>query len=129
MRICLPVTANQGLNSELSAHFGSAPFFLMIDDDFETPTVVDNPNRIHAQGQCNPLAALDGKSVQAVITGGIGRGALMKLNAAGIRVYRGTAQSIEANLAEFKAGRLEELSLNETCAGHSHGPHGCGHNH
>ena len=127
MTLCIPVTTSQGLASEVSAHFGSAPFFLLFDDTLETPTVVENPNRVHAQGQCNPLAALDGKTVQAVITGGIGRGALLKLQAAGIRVYRGAAPTAGEAIAQFKAGTLTELPLEQTCQGH--GPGGCGHHH
>jgi predicted Fe-Mo cluster-binding NifX family protein len=79
---------------------------------------------IHAHGACNPIMALGGYNVDAVVVGGIGGGALMKLNAAGIKVYGSMAGTIKENLDLLTTNRLPELSMENTCAGHQGG---CGH--
>ena len=33
MKICIPVNENNGVDSSVSAHFGSAPFFMIVDSD------------------------------------------------------------------------------------------------
>ena len=68
--------------------------------------------------------ALGGQNVDAVVVGGIGGGALMKLNAAGIKVYGTMANTIKGNLDLLMTNRLPELSMENTCAGHQGG---CGH--
>jgi len=58
--------------------------------------------------------------------GGIGAGALSKLNAMGIRVFGSAAPTVQENLALLNAGKLRELMPMNTCKGH-HGAGGCGH--
>ena len=72
------------------------------------------------------MAALGGTEVDAVVVGGIGGGALMKLNAAGIRVFRAVEGTVADNLGLFGEGKLPELTMDQTCAGHGHGG-GCAH--
>ena len=38
--------------------------------------------------RCNPIKALSGEVVDAVVVGGIGKGAIIKLNSMGIKVYK-----------------------------------------
>ena len=42
--------------------------------------------------------ALDGKSVDAMVVGGIGAGAITKLNAMGVKVYAAAASTVKENL-------------------------------
>ena len=48
---------------------------------------IPNGNQHHSHGMCTPLAVLDGQEVDGIAVAGIGRGALMKLNAANVKVY------------------------------------------
>jgi predicted Fe-Mo cluster-binding NifX family protein len=59
-----------------------------------------------------------------MVVGGIGGGALMKLNASGIKVYGAAALTVKENLALLMEGRLQELSLDNSCRAHQGG---CGH--
>jgi predicted Fe-Mo cluster-binding NifX family protein len=68
--------------------------------------------------------ALDGKSVDAMVVGGIGAGALSKLNAIGIRVYGAGATTVKENLALLREKKLQELSVHNACRSHQGG---CGH--
>ena len=121
MKICFPVKDNQGLESAVFNHFGSAPSFVVIDTDSGAVAEVINRDLHHAHGACSPLKALDGHPVDAVVVGGIGGGALAGLTRAGIRVYRSSAPSIAANIDLLKAGALEPWLPAQACGGHGHG--------
>jgi predicted Fe-Mo cluster-binding NifX family protein len=68
--------------------------------------------------------ALDGKSVEAMVVGGIGAGAITKLNAMGVKVYAAAASTVKENLELLSQDKLEELSVNNACRAHQGG---CGH--
>jgi predicted Fe-Mo cluster-binding NifX family protein len=123
MKICFPILADKGLESPVNNHFGSTRKFLIYDLDSGSFETVENSDAGHVHGACQPLKALDGKKVDAVVLGGIGRGALLKLNAMGIRVFRASTALVEDNLKLYRDGRLVEISAEGTCAGHGT----CGH--
>jgi predicted Fe-Mo cluster-binding NifX family protein len=130
MKICFPVEVNQGLESEVYAHFGSAPQFLVVDSETREVRALSNKDQHHAHGACQPLKALAGQDVDAVVVGGIGAGALMGLNRGGLKVYQAQGVTIAENLAGFALNELSVLTPAQTCAGHgqAHG-HGHGHGH
>ena len=72
-------------------------------------------------GACNPIKAIDGREVDAVVVGGIGAGALSKLNAMGKRVYGSAAATVGENLDLLKSGNLRKLMAMHACAGHEGG--------
>jgi len=126
MKIAFPVQVDEGLESQVYGHFGSAPSFVILDSangEFET---IGNSDAHHAHGQCQPMKALAGNDVDAIVVGGIGGGALMRLQAQGVRVFRAVEGSVKQNLEFMKSGKLPEFSVNMTCAGHQ-GQGGCQH--
>jgi predicted Fe-Mo cluster-binding NifX family protein len=126
MKIAFPCHDDKGPESAVYGHFGSASFFVIVGSEDGSLETIANQDRDHMHGNCQPLKALGGKEVDAVVVGGIGAGALMGLQAGGIKVYRGVEGTVEENLALIKAGHLPEFTLDQTCAGH--GPHGgCSH--
>ena len=98
MKVCIPVSENKGMESVPFGHFGSAPEFVICDLDSNEVKSINNGDLGHEHGKCQPLKALEGNKVDAIIVGGIGAGAIMKLNAMGTKVYRGVNDTIEANL-------------------------------
>jgi predicted Fe-Mo cluster-binding NifX family protein len=118
MQMCIPVLADLGLDSEVSGHFGSAPAFMIVDTDSGACRVIANNNQHHAHGMCQPLAVLAGEKVDAMIVGGIGMGALMKLQAGGITVFRAMHPTVAETVAAFKAGELQRVATDDACAGH-----------
>ena len=124
MKICIPIIEDRGLESPVSAHFGSAPLFALCDTATGDIRTIDNRNAQHEHGMCQPLAAIGGQGVEAVVVGGIGRGAMMKLQAGGVRVFLGAPATVADALAAHKAGALPEATPDMACAGHGHGPHG-----
>ena len=121
MKLCVPVQDNNGLDSQVSLHFGSAPFFLLLDSETTQFETLRNNDEHHAHGMCHPVGVLNGASVDAVIVGGIGRRALEGLNSAGITVYRGTEGSVQHILDAVVHNTLEEMTADGACAGHGGG--------
>jgi predicted Fe-Mo cluster-binding NifX family protein len=118
MKICIPTETNKGKEATVYGHFGSAPFFTIYDTDNGSVEIITNANQHHAHGMCQPMAALAGKSVNAVVTGGAGAGAIQKLNQGGIKVYRAISGTVADVAAQFASGKLEEISVNNACAHH-----------
>ena len=126
MRIAFPSQDDNGAKSAVYGHFGSAGYFIIADSENGTVETVVNEDREHAHGRCQPLKALGGVAVDAVVVGGIGAGALRGLQAAGIRVYRGVQGTVQENLELIRSGRLPEFTFEQTCAGHGQ-QGGCSH--
>jgi predicted Fe-Mo cluster-binding NifX family protein len=125
MKICFPTETLQGLESRVYEHFGSAPGFVIVDTETKAVEEIDNGDLHHAHGMCQPLKALGGREVDAVAVGGIGMGALMKLQAQGIRVFRVTQGTVGENIQFIVKKNLPEFDARFTCAGHAGG--GCAH--
>ena len=134
MKVCIPIAKDKGLESIPFAHFGSAPLFLIADTESGTAAVIENGNSGHVHGGCSPIAALQGHNPDAVIVGGIGQGAVMKLRALGIEVFIAGPGNAANQIALLADGRLERVDASAACAGHGHGhehthEHAHGHGH
>jgi predicted Fe-Mo cluster-binding NifX family protein len=127
MNICIPVTQDLGLRSPVSMHFGSAPIFLAVDTESGTCRAIANRDLHHEHGMCQPLLSLAGEKFDGMVVGGIGMGALGKLQASGLRVFISDCATVEDALAGLKAGSLVEATAATACAHHGGGHHGEGH--
>ncbi len=121
MKVCFPVESDKGLESEVYSHFGSAPIFIVFDTETKSIDTINNQNLGHAHGMCSPLKALDGKKVDAIVVGGIGAGAINKLNDMGIKVYNATQGTVHANIELFENNTMSEISIDKACGGHAGG--------
>lgn len=118
MKICIPSETGTGFDSKVYGHFGSAPFFNIVDIETGQIEIVNNADEHHVHGACNPAASIAGKGVKAVICAGMGAGAVSKLNAAGIKVYFGNFGSISGCVEAFKHNEIPEMKANDACHGH-----------
>lgn len=121
MNICVPIEADHGLQSPVCAHFGSAPGFMMVDTDSGACRAIVNGNQHHGHGMCAPLQSLAGERIDGMVVGGIGMGALNKLLAANIQVYRAEQTTVAEVVAACKAGTLKLMLPGQACAHHGHG--------
>ena len=127
MKLCIPTEDSGGLDARVCAHFGSAPFFTVVDTESEVIELLNNQNVSHSHGDCNPVSSIDSQKVDAVVCGGLGKRALMRLQQSGFEVYLSRSQSVREVVAEQKAGTLHKARVEEACGGHSHGGgSGCG---
>jgi len=118
MKVCIPTTTQDGKSAQVHEHFGSAPFFTVCDTDRNTIEIIDNTNQHHAHGMCQPMSALAGKEIDAVVTGGMGARAVQKLNESGIKVYRAIPGTVETILQQFSKTGLLELTVENACTQH-----------
>jgi len=123
MKICIPVTDNNGINSAVSEHFGSAAFFMIVDTDTLVCKSITNTNQHHAHGMCQPLAMLANEKFDGIVVGGIGAGALNKLKAANIKVYKTEFATITETVNALKNNKLNEVAPHMACGGHGHHDH------
>ncbi len=115
MKVCFPVKSNEGMESIPYGHFGTAPMFVVCDLEKNEVKTLDNGDLGHEHGKCQPMKALSGEVVDAVVVGGIGQGAIVKLNSLGIKVYRAAEGTIAVNIDKLNSGDLLEFSMDHTC--------------
>ena len=127
MKIAFPTQEKNAEGSLVHNHFGSAPYFIIVDTDTDEFQTIDNQNLNHTHGDCQPLVALGGTQVDAVVVGGIGGGALRKLFNAGIKAFRAVDGTVLDNLALVRDDRLDGFSPEHTCQGHHNGIGECAH--
>ena len=120
MHICIPIDSDQGLQSPVCPHFGSAPAFLVVDTNSGACRAIPNNNQHHSHGMCMPLDALKGESIDALVVSGIGMGALNKVRAANMSVYVSKHATVGATVDAFKTGTLVEMQPGMACSGHGH---------
>jgi predicted Fe-Mo cluster-binding NifX family protein len=134
MLACIPTNGNAGLADTVSDHFGSAPYFTLVDSETGEVTVIENRDHHHRHGMCQPLAQLAGHNIDCVVCSGMGRRAVGGLKKAGIKVYNAGGENVGQVIDKIKSGELVEMSPADACrghgsgAGHGHGRgQGCGH--
>ena len=118
MKICIPTESKEGLNAKVYGHFGSAPYFTIVDTEKDSVEIIDNANQHHAHGMCQPMNALMGKKIDAVVTGGMGARAVQGLNQGGIKAYKVIPGTVTDIVNQFSQGGLEEITVQNACAQH-----------
>lgn len=121
MKLCIPTKDDRGPEAEPFGHFGSAPFFTLVDTDTGEIEVVANTNLHHRHGTCHPLSQLRGRGLDAIVCRGLGRRAFTSLASEGIDVMVASEGNVADILAAFEAGVLRPLTEEEACHGrHEH---------
>ena len=118
MRICIPTETNEGRSAVVYGHFGSAPYFTIVDTEKDSVEIIDNANQHHVHSMCQPMNALMGKKIDVVVTGGMGARAVQKLNEGGIKAYQVIPGTVSDIISQFTKGELEEITLQNACAQH-----------
>jgi predicted Fe-Mo cluster-binding NifX family protein len=107
MRIAVPSVDDRGLESEMSAHFGRAPYYTLVDVENGEITgykVVKCPFSEHGPGDIpNFLRSLN---VDIIIAYGMGRRAQDFFNSMGIKVLTGAYGKVSDVIKAFLTGSL-----------------------
>ena len=119
MKICIPIINEQGFDSKVCEHFGSAPYFLIYDTDKEVINIVRNSNAHHSHGMCHPLKTLEDQNIDVVICNGMGTRAIQRLNDGGIKAYRVSGESAGEVLKRYQEGILTEITIENACMNHN----------
>jgi len=124
MKICIPTDCDRGTESATSPHFGTAPFFTLVDLDRMHVESVPNPSCHSRNGNCHRISLLTSHSVDAVVCEGVGRRAFDALREAGIEVLSSPAGTVGWVIAAVSAGHTHRLTEHTACAGgRGHGCH------
>ncbi len=118
MKVCIPTASKGGMSAEIYGHFGSAPYFTVIDTGTGKVESIDNTNSHHTHGACRPMDAL-ADDIDAVISGGMGHRAISRLTESGIKVYLSTGKTVKDALEDLKNGKLKPISDEDACGEHS----------
>jgi predicted Fe-Mo cluster-binding NifX family protein len=130
MKICIPTMDDRGLEGKVSGHFGSAPFFTLVDTESGACETISKGAHGHEHGACDPVDLLTAHNLDAVVCRGMGRGAIMKLGQAGLNVLVAESENVSEVVAAARSGSLRPLSAQDACASHQHGhDHGQGGSH
>ena len=119
MKVIVPLDEQAGMNSKLSEHFGSAPFFAVADTGDGSIEIMPNASMHHEHGQCTPADFFSQLGINVVLCNGIGAGAIARLQMMGIDVYM-AAQSptLEEALVRFSNKALTKATSLHACQGH-----------
>ena len=124
MRLCIPTDDNRGLEGRLASHFGSAPYYTLVDSETGDAQVVSNLHAEHEPGACTSTQTLKGYDVEAIVCLGLGRRAFGRLRNMGLPVFVAEGEEASDALEAFRAGRLELLTSETAChGGQGHGRH------
>jgi predicted Fe-Mo cluster-binding NifX family protein len=118
MKICIPTIDNNGLESRAHGHFGSAPFFAVLDTDTGDVQIQANAGQRHRHGQCSPAAHVDTLHVDAVVCHGMGKRALASFERENVEVLIATGETVSDILTEARDNKLRKLTAEEACGGH-----------
>ena len=112
-------------NGQVFQHFGHTEQFkfYIVEDGKVTSSFVEDTN---GQGHGALAGLLFNNGVDVLICGGIGMGAQIALNEAGIKLFGGVKGSADEAVEAFVAGNLN-FDPNAKCDHHGH-DHGEGHN-
>lgn len=125
MKIALPITKNDGLNSAIAPNFRAAPALLVVDTENNSQRMVDT-----SAGVCSSVP----DDIQIVIfTDGMGAGMFGKMLRKGMKIYQSHPATVEEALASYHAGGLNLVGAMEcNCSDdephhhhHDHGDSGC----
>jgi predicted Fe-Mo cluster-binding NifX family protein len=113
MRIVIPVLDENGLNAQLSGHFGRAPYFAVVDLDEDGR--VSDQNTIanvseHFGGVGRPPDRILQLRPDALITYGMGPRALSIFQNAKVAVLRTNANTVRDVITAYNNDKLGELT-------------------
>lgn len=118
MILCIPTKTNEGQTAAVYEHFGSAPFFTLVDTASGAVEIIDNSNQHHTHGMCQPMSALEGKAINAVICKGMGARAVQRLNEGGIKAYLAAFATVQEIVHSYQRSQLPEITPVNACNQH-----------
>jgi predicted Fe-Mo cluster-binding NifX family protein len=122
MRIAVSADNNNGLDSVVSPHFGRCPHFVLVDLDgqeVKAVSAVANPYYgDHRPGQVPIFINSHGANV--MLTGGMGRRAIMSFEQFGIQPVTGAAGTVRQSLERYLGGSLQGAAPCRESLKHAH---------
>ncbi len=119
MKLCIPTMEQGGLDDEVSAHFGRAPTFTVVDMESKKVVVVKNRSE-HMGGLGKPPEHIAKTGAKVLICSGLGPRAIDMLNSLGVEVFIGAAGKAGEALRMWEEGELQPATHEAACKDHYH---------
>jgi len=119
MKLCIPTMGDRGLDETVSAHFGRAPTFTIVDVSTNEVKVLRNESE-HFGGAGLPPEILANAGAHVLICSGLGPRAITMFEEKGIDVYVGAAGTVKDAIKAFQEGTLHEATDENACKEHRH---------
>jgi len=108
MKTAITSTAKT-LDSEVDPRFGRAAYFVIVDTETMSFSVIENENFAAAGGAgINSAKTIVDAGAEAVLTGNCGPNAERTLSAANVKLYVGVTGTVAEAAELFKTGKLTE---------------------
>jgi len=122
MKIAVPTKDN----NQIDAHFGHCEFYKIFAISDQNQVISEE--RMESPQGCgcksNIAETFENEEIRIMLAGGIGDGAINKLNAHGVTVIRNCQGDVSEIVKKYLAGEIKDSGSN--CAAHEHG-HECNH--
>lgn len=122
MKIAVPTKEN----NQIDAHFGHCSFYKIFEVSDKNEVIfeenMDSPQGCGCKSNVSEL--FQAMNVSVMLAGGIGDGAITKLNAHGVEVIRNCQGDVNELILDYLAGKIKDSGSN--CASQEHG-HTCDH--
>lgn len=128
MRIAISSEQNNGLDSQVSHHFGHCPYFVLVDlEGDEVKQVETIPNPYYGNHQPGMVPGfINQRNVNIMLSGGMGWRAIDFFQQYGIGVSTGADGTARDTLQRYLNGELNEAAPcreSQDHAGHHHHQH------
>lgn len=123
MRVALPVVEDNGIDSQISPHFGRCPFFVIAEIEegqIKSSEMLKNPFfPNHEPGQIP--AFIHEQNVNVMLSGGMGGRAIQFFNQYEVEAVTGATGTAKESLENYLAGKYTDAA---PCSdNHDHGCH------
>lgn len=130
MKIAFPIIDNNGLDSRIDEHFGTAPNFLIVDTDTLTFKMQKNQKLLEDAVKCKTSVFEKKEKIDAVITKCMGDGSQRSLSKENIQIFQAVKETVNENLALLKKNELKPFHIFDICQNKKNKKEdGCGHHH
>ena len=144
MIVGIPTLDGKGLDSEVSEHFGHAPYFTVIEINKEKPRDGEVKKNLYTDDECKvtvvlnqddgphtcaaPVNKLMAHNINILLVSGIGGGPFNMFKNNGVELYAGAIGTVREALRDLLCGMLSRMGQS-SCGTHQGADDGCGHHH
>lgn len=121
-KICIPTMEKNGLNSNISLHFGKTPYFAFLKEkngEIEDISFVESMGK-HIGGSLTPAEIILNSDANILICGNLGSKAVNMLQQNNVKVFSGANGSIKEIFEQWKNGKLVMADENNSCSEQEH---------
>lgn len=113
-QICIPTIEKEGLNSNISLHFGKTPYFAFLKEkngEIEDINFIESKGK-HMGGSLTPAEIILNSDANILICGNLGSKAVNMLQKNNVKVFSGANGSVKDIFEQWKSGNLDMADKN-----------------